>query len=86
MKLETRYSTHPEDSKFYTTEELRENYLITSVFEADEIVFTYSHNDRIIAGGIMPVKESIALPVSKDLGVDYFLERREMGVINIGQR
>ena len=80
MKLDARYSTHPSDSKHYTTD----HYLINEVFGKDEILFTYSHNDRIIAGGIMPIDKKVSLPVSKDLGVDYFLERREMGVINIG--
>ncbi len=84
MKFDVRYSTHPEDSKHYVTEELRNHYLISKVFIKDEISFTYSHNDRIIAGGIMPVLKKVELPNSKDLGVDFFLERREMGVINIG--
>lgn len=84
MKFDTRYSTHPEDAKHYTTEDIRDQYLIESVFVEDDIRLAYSHNDRIIAGGIMPVQKKISLPVSKDLGVDYFLERREMGVINVG--
>ncbi|CCV64205.1 4-deoxy-L-threo-5-hexosulose-uronate ketol-isomerase 1 (KduI) [Alteracholeplasma palmae J233] len=84
MKLDVRYNNHPEDSKKYDTATLRERYLIEKVFEADEILFTYSHHDRIIAGGIMPVKKEVALPVTKDLGTEYFLERRELGVINIG--
>ncbi|HKL95329.1 MAG TPA: 5-dehydro-4-deoxy-D-glucuronate isomerase [Haploplasma sp.] len=84
MKLDIRYNNHPEDSKKYDTEKLRERYLIEQVFAADEILFTYSHHDRIIAGGIMPVSKDVVLPVTKDLGTDYFLERREMGVINVG--
>ncbi len=84
MKLETRYSTHPEDSKHYTTEELRHHYLVDEVFLADEANLVYSHNDRIIAGGIMPVNESVVLGVGKELGVEYFFQRREGGIINIG--
>ncbi|MCL2558881.1 MAG: 5-dehydro-4-deoxy-D-glucuronate isomerase [Turicibacter sp.] len=84
MNLETRYSNHPEDVKHYTTEELREHFLIESVFVADEVNLTYSHNDRIIAGGIMPVKETLTLTGGKDLGADTFFERREGGIINIG--
>ena len=52
MKLDIRYANHPEDSKHYVTEELRKHYLIEKVFEADEMLFTYSHQDRIIAGGV----------------------------------
>lgn len=84
MKLDIRYNNHPEDSKKYDTAKLRERYLIEKVFEADEILFTYSHHDRIIAGGILPVNKEVALPVTKDLGTDYFLERRELGIINVG--
>ncbi len=84
MKLSIRYNNHPEDSKHYDTKTLRERYLIETVFEADELNFTYSHHDRIIAGGIMPIHQHLNLPVTKDLGTSFFLERREMGIINIG--
>ncbi len=84
MKLNIRYNNHPEDSKTYDTKTLRERYLIEKVFVADEIEFTYSHHDRIIAGGVFPVEKKLSLPVTKDLGTDFFLERREMGAINIG--
>lgn len=84
MKLDVRYNNHPEDTKNYDTTTLRERFLIDKVFVDDQILLTYSHHDRIIAGGIKPVKTKLKLPVTKDLGTDYFLERREMGVINIG--
>ena len=84
MKLDIRYNNHPEDSKHYDTKTLRERYLINQIFEKDEILLTYSHHDRIIAGGIMPVTKKVELPVTKDLGTSFFLERREMGIINIG--
>ena len=84
MKLDNRYSNHPADSKGYDTETLRKNYLIEKVFSPDEILLTYSHQDRIIAGGVMPVKGDVKLGTAKELAADYFLERREMGVINIG--
>lgn len=86
MKLDIRYANHPKDAKHYTTEEVRENYLIEEVFLPDEVAFTYSHVDRIIAGGVMPVKESVKLGATKELGVDFFLERREMGIINVGEQ
>ncbi len=84
MTLETRYSTHPNDSKYYDTQELRDHYLIEQLFSPDESLLVYSHNDRIIAGGIMPVKTSLALAAGKELGVSSFFERREAGIINIG--
>ncbi len=84
MKFETRYSTHPNDSKHYDTDTLREHYLIEKVFVKDEASFVYSHNDRIIAGGIMPVEKTIELGAGKELGVSFFFERREAGIINIG--
>ena len=84
MRLDVRYANHPEDSKHYTTEELRKHYLIEKVFIEDEVNLVYSHVDRVIAGGIIPVKESLKLEGCKELGSEYFLERRELGVINIG--
>lgn len=84
MKFDVRYANHPDDSKRYDTAELREKYLIEKLFEEDKILLTYSHQDRIIAGGAMPVKKTLSLGTFKELATDYFLERREMGVINIG--
>ncbi len=84
MKLDVRYANHPEDSKHYTTEELRKHYFIETIFVADDANLTYSHVDRIIAGGIMPVTKEVRLEGSKELGSEFFLERRELGVINIG--
>ena len=82
--MDIRYANHPEDSKRYTTEELRRHYLMEEVFRADEIALTYSHVDRIIFGGVKPVETEVVLEAGKEMGVDFFLERREMGVINIG--
>lgn len=84
MKLDIKYNNHPEDVKGYDTQKLRERFLIENVFAPDEILFTYSHHDRFIAGGIMPVEKEVVLPVTKDLGTDFFLERRELGLINVG--
>lgn len=84
MKFDVRYANHPDDSKRYDTRELREKYVIENVFAADDILLTYSHQDRIIAGGAMPVKKSLSLGTFKELATAYFLERRELGLINIG--
>ncbi len=84
MKLDVRYSNHPNDVKKYTTDELREHFLIVNVFKDDEVLLTYSHNDRIIAGGIKPKTKTLSLSGGKTLGVDNFFDRREAGIINIG--
>ncbi|MGL4453194.1 MAG: 5-dehydro-4-deoxy-D-glucuronate isomerase [Sarcina sp.] len=82
--MDIRYANHPEDSKKYTTEELRRHYLMEEVFKKDEISLTYSHVDRIIFGGVKPISKKVGLKAGKEMGVNFFLERREMGVINIG--
>ena len=82
--MNNRYANHPSDSKNYDTNQLREHYMVEEIFIDDKIELTYSHVDRIIFGGIKPVNESLKLEAGKSMGVDYFLERREMGVINIG--
>ncbi len=84
MNLDVRYANHPDDAERYNTAEIRKHYLIEKLFEKDTISLTYSHVDRIIAGGAMPVEKELPLESGKELGTDYFLERREMGVINIG--
>ncbi|MEH7503562.1 5-dehydro-4-deoxy-D-glucuronate isomerase [Neobacillus drentensis] len=82
--METRYAHHPEDIKTYTTEQLRSQFLVESIFTEGKVNLTYTHVDRMIFGGVMPTTEALTIPLSKELGVSYFLERREMGVINIG--
>ncbi|WP_407535895.1 5-dehydro-4-deoxy-D-glucuronate isomerase [Cetobacterium somerae] len=84
MRLDIRYANHPEDSKHYTTEELRKHYLMETVFVTDEVNLMYSHVDRVIAGGIMPVETEVKLEGCKELGSEFFLERRELGIINVG--
>lgn len=84
MKINTRYSNHPEDAKHYTTDDISNHFLINDLFNKDEINFTYSHYDRIMVAGLKPVDQELELMGSKELGVDFFLERREMGIINIG--
>jgi 4-deoxy-L-threo-5-hexosulose-uronate ketol-isomerase len=84
MKLDVRYAQHPDDAKGYDTEALRKHFLIEKVFVDDEVSFTYSHSDRIIAGGIKPVKKALTLEAGKEMGVASFFERREAGIINVG--
>jgi 4-deoxy-L-threo-5-hexosulose-uronate ketol-isomerase len=82
--MNIKYANNPKDSKFYTTDELRANYLVEKILLPGELNLTYSHVDRIIFGGVVPVGNAIGLDAGKELGVQYFLERREMGVINLG--
>ena len=82
--MNNRYANHPNDSKKYDTNQLREHYMVEEIFSDDKVELTYSHVDRIIFGGIKPVNDSLKLEAGKSMGVDYFLERREMGVINVG--
>lgn len=82
--MEIRNGTHPQDAKHYTTERLREEYLIPQVFIPGEIKLVYSHVDRMIAGGACPVNKPLTLEAGKEIGADFFLARREMGIINIG--
>ena len=79
-----RYANHPDDSKKYTTKDIRKHYLVEEIFVDDKIELTYSHVDRIIFGGIKPVYKELVLEEGKEMGVEYFLERRELGLINIG--
>ena len=83
-ELDIRYANHPDDSKHYTTEELRKHYLMENVFVKDDISLTYSHQDRMIAGGAYPVTKALKLEAGDALRTKYFLERRELGVFNIG--
>jgi len=81
---EVRQASHPGDAKRYDTAQIRENYLIERVMAPDEVNMVYSMIDRIIAGGAMPVNEILALKAVEIVKADYFLSRREMGIINVG--
>jgi len=82
--MEIREYVNSEYAKSLDTEGLRSSFLISKVFEPGKITMTYSHVDRMIAGGITPVSETLVLAATRELGTSYFLERREMGIINIG--
>lgn len=81
--MELRTASSPRDVKHYTTERLREEFLIQNLFMPGEIKLVYSHIDRIITGAAVPTK-ALKLVAGNELRADYFLQRREMGVINIG--
>ena len=86
--MDTRYSVNPRDVKRYTTEELRDEFLIKNIFKADEVTAVYSHVDRMVTLGCMPVAETVSLEKGMDVwatfGTDFFLERREIGIFNVG--
>lgn len=83
-KMEVRQASNAKDVKHYTTERLREEFHISGLFTKDNVRMVYSHIDRIITAGLMPVRQVLKLEAGKELAADYFLQRREMGCINIG--
>ena len=86
--MDIRYSCNQCDFKRYTTEEVRNEFLITDLYKADEMVAVYSHVDRMVTLGCMPVNEVVSIDKGIDIwanfGTHYFLERREIGIFNIG--
>jgi 4-deoxy-L-threo-5-hexosulose-uronate ketol-isomerase len=83
-KYEIRYASHPEDVVKYGTEELRKKFLIENLFEDDNVLLVYSMYDRYIIGGIKPVNSIVNLETIDALKSKYFLERRELGIVNVG--
>ncbi len=82
--MELRTASSPKDVKNYDTKRLREEFLISDLFAADEIKTVYSHIDRIIVGSAVPASKPLVLTAGDEIRAEYFLQRREMGVINIG--
>ncbi len=82
--MEVRDAANAKDVKYYTTDRLREEFHIANLFTKDNIRMVYSHTDRIIVIGMMPIKLELKLEAGKELAANYFLERRELGCINIG--
>ena len=86
--MDIRYSAHPGDVARYTTEELRKEFLITGLYKPDEVVCVYSHVDRMVTFGCMPVHEVVPIDKGLDVwgnfGTKFVLERREIGIFNLG--
>lgn len=82
--FESRFALSPNEGKQLDTQALRDNFLMEKLFEADAIHLTLSHYDRYIFGGVMPVNEIVLLANPENLKANYFLERRELGIINVG--
>ncbi|HYC86404.1 MAG TPA: 5-dehydro-4-deoxy-D-glucuronate isomerase [Chryseosolibacter sp.] len=82
--MKSYHATHPEDFKTYNTEKIRDHYLFRNLFEEDKITCNYVHDDRLIVGGVKPVTRTLRLEPFDVLKAKFFLERRELGVINVG--
>ncbi|MDO5350095.1 MAG: 5-dehydro-4-deoxy-D-glucuronate isomerase [Lachnospiraceae bacterium] len=86
--MDIRYSCNQRDFKRYTTEETRNEFLIENLYVANEVVAVYSHVDRMVTLGCMPTTEEVSIDKGIDVwanfGTSYFLERREIGIFNIG--
>ena len=81
---EVRHSSHPNDVKHYSTEQIRENFLVSTIFTPNKINMVYTMYDRFIIGGAYPTTQSLSLETIDPLKAPFFLERRELGIINVG--
>lgn len=84
INYQTRYAGHPADVKNYDTQRLRDEFLVRDMFKPDSIELVYSYYDRFIVGGALPVSKKLILETIDPLKAEYFLERRELGIINVG--
>src|SRR5258705_13381139 len=82
--MEIRFTNSPQETKQMDTEQLRKHFLVRKLFQDDTVQLTYSHYDRMIIGGIKPVNKTLPLPKEEEFKSDFFLERREIGMINVG--
>ena len=82
--MEIRFQNSPKETSQMDTQQLRDNFLIQQLMQDDTIELVYSHYDRVIVGGVKPTTKTIVLPNDGELKADYFLQRRELGIINLG--
>ncbi len=82
--MQIRFTNSPQETKQMDTEQLRGNFLVPQLMQNDTIQLVYSHYDRMIIGGAKPVNKTLQLPNPPELRANYFLERRELGIINVG--
>lgn len=85
LTMTTNYAHSPKDIEHYSTDEVRDQFFVPKLFNPGDILLTYTYNDRMIFGGVTPTNEALEITLDKELGVDFFLQRRELGVINIGE-
>jgi 4-deoxy-L-threo-5-hexosulose-uronate ketol-isomerase len=82
MQIRNQVSAH--ETARMNASEIRDNFLIETLFSENEINLVYTHYDRVITGGVMPTHKAVDLPNYEGLKADFFLERREIGIINVG--
>jgi 4-deoxy-L-threo-5-hexosulose-uronate ketol-isomerase len=82
--MQIRFQNSPKETSQMTTQQLRDNFLIQGLMQPGTIQLVYSHYDRLIIGGVVPANGAISLPTEAELKANFFLERREMGIINVG--
>ena len=82
--METRYAHHPDQVPDMDTAALRRSFLVEDLFRPGELRTVYSHVDRVITGSAVPLERALELSASKELGVEFFLQRRELGILNLG--
>src|SRR4051812_37150956 len=82
--MTNRYAISPAEAKQMDTAALRQNFLMQNLMQADKCTLVYTHYDRMITGGVMPLGKSVQLTNEPELRSNYFLERREIGIINVG--
>lgn len=82
--MKIRFEHSPKEVSKMNTKELRDAFLMKNLMKEDELTYIYSHYDRLITGGVKPVNKSIELENHTELKAEYFLERRELGIINVG--
>lgn len=82
--MEIRFQNSPKETSAMNTQQLRDNFHVPGLMKDDQLQLVYSHYDRVILGGAKPVNSSITLSNHPELRAEYFLERREIGIINVG--
>jgi 4-deoxy-L-threo-5-hexosulose-uronate ketol-isomerase len=82
--MEIRFHYSPKETMEMNTKQLRDAFLMQNLMEDDKVKLVYSHYDRMIVGGVVPVKMALKLPNHEELKASFFLERREIGIINVG--
>src|ERR1043165_1001659 len=84
--MEIRFHNSPEETMQMNTAQLRKNFLVENLMQDDVVNLVYSHYDRMIIGGAKPTTKTLQLSNHPELRADHFLERRELGIINVGAK
>lgn len=82
--MDQRYATSPDQLPSFDTTQLRQRFLVDDIFKAGQVSVTYTHHDRIVLGGAVPAGTELALPTFEELRSEYFLQNRELGIVNVG--